>query len=205
MATTGSRASQQVPFSRVFASRSDRSSKCCSSLLTGEPLCLPSKKLPLRSATPSLATPLWPGCGISGTPASAGLMKYKQHQDRVSVVPARLLRLQGLGWQAQVSLGTTGSWPTNPWDGIIADAACGRPLPWWACVLGDIPNNRCNAATLIPLTQRHVVPGTTIMSDQWAVYNSLPAHQCNHLTVNHSLYFVDRGEHSDHRVPVVSI
>ncbi|CAN7994638.1 unnamed protein product, partial [Ixodes pacificus] len=57
--------------------------------------------------------------------------------------------------------------------------------------LETIPNNCRDAATLIPLIQRHVAPGTTIMSDQWAAYNSLPAHQFNHLTVNHSLYFVD--------------
>ncbi|KAM7298107.1 hypothetical protein ISCGN_018734 [Ixodes scapularis] len=54
-----------------------------------------------------------------------------------------------------------------------------------------IPNNCRNAAALIPLIQKHVAPGTTIMSDQWAAYNSLPAHQFNHLTINHSLYFVD--------------
>ncbi|EEC10604.1 hypothetical protein IscW_ISCW024423, partial [Ixodes scapularis] len=57
--------------------------------------------------------------------------------------------------------------------------------------LETIPNNCRHAATLIPLIQRHVAPGTTIMSDQWAAYNSLHAHQFNHLTVNHSLYFMD--------------
>ena len=38
------------------------------------------------------------------------------------------------------------------------------------------------AATLLPLIQRHVLPGTTILSDQWRVYSQM---------VNHSLNFVD--------------
>ncbi|KAG0433571.1 hypothetical protein HPB47_019794 [Ixodes persulcatus] len=70
--------------------------------------------------------------------------------------------------------------------GTAGDRRRGGPV-----CLETIPNNCCNTATLIPLTQRHVVPGTTIVSDQWAVYNSLPAHQFNHLMVNNSLYFVD--------------
>ncbi|CAN8008846.1 unnamed protein product, partial [Ixodes pacificus] len=75
----------------------------------------------------------------------------------------------------------------HPWDtGPAGDRRHGGPVR-----LETIPNNCRNAATLIPLIQRHVAPGTTIMSDQWAAYNSLPAHQFNHLTVNHSLYFVD--------------
>jgi transposase-like protein len=50
-----------------------------------------------------------------------------------------------------------------------------------------------DAATLLPIIQQHVLPGTTVWSDQWAAYNSvgsLPG-VAGHGVVNHSLHFVD--------------
>ena len=50
-----------------------------------------------------------------------------------------------------------------------------------------------DAATLLPIIQQHVLPGTTIWSDQWAAYNNvgtLPG-VAGHGVVNHSLHFVD--------------
>ena len=52
---------------------------------------------------------------------------------------------------------------------------------------------RRNAATLLPIIQAHVHPGTTVYSDEWAAYNSvqsLPS-VATHETVNYSLHFVD--------------
>ena len=52
---------------------------------------------------------------------------------------------------------------------------------------------RRDAATLLPIIQQHVLPGTTIWSDQWAAYNnvsSLPG-VAGHGVVNHSLHFVN--------------
>ena len=49
-----------------------------------------------------------------------------------------------------------------------------------------------NAATLLPIIQSHIHPGTTIHSDQWAAYNNvrtLPGIG-GHRTVNHSVEFV---------------
>ena len=48
------------------------------------------------------------------------------------------------------------------------------------------------AATLLPLIQQHVAPGTVIHSDQWASYNqvgTLP-NVSAHRTVNYSVEFV---------------
>ena len=50
-----------------------------------------------------------------------------------------------------------------------------------------------DTTTLLPIIQQHVLPGTTIWSDQWAVYNnvgSLPG-VAGHGVVNHSLHLVD--------------
>ncbi|KAI6648543.1 hypothetical protein LOD99_8023 [Oopsacas minuta] len=54
-----------------------------------------------------------------------------------------------------------------------------------------IPVQDRSAATLVPLIQRYILPGTTILSGEWASYNSIPAASFQHLTVNHSLNFVD--------------
>jgi hypothetical protein len=59
------------------------------------------------------------------------------------------------------------------------------------CFLIQCPNNRRDARTLLPLIQRHVLPGTTIHTDQWAGYNQLSSLGYTHHTVNHTLNFVD--------------
>ena len=51
-----------------------------------------------------------------------------------------------------------------------------------------VPVDRRDAATLLPIIQKYIAPGTTIISDLWAAYNTkgtLGYH------VNHSLNFVD--------------
>ena len=52
-----------------------------------------------------------------------------------------------------------------------------------------VPNRGAN--DLIPLIQRTVLPGTTIMSDRWAAYNQLSTLGYRHLSVNHSENFID--------------
>ena len=46
--------------------------------------------------------------------------------------------------------------------------------------------------SLIPIICKHVLPGTTIVSDEWSVYKTLDimADYC-HITVNHSKIFKD--------------
>ena len=54
-----------------------------------------------------------------------------------------------------------------------------------------VPNR--TAATLLPIIQGHVWPGTTVHSDEWSAYRTvqgLPNVQ-TYQTVNHSLHFVN--------------
>ena len=60
-------------------------------------------------------------------------------------------------------------------------------------VMKIVPNRA--AATILPILQQHLRSGTIVHSDQWAAYNQvqqLPV-VSSHMTVNHSLHFVDRA------------
>lgn len=48
-----------------------------------------------------------------------------------------------------------------------------------------------SAATLIPIIQRHILPGSVIMSDLWKAYSGLEQLGYTHQTVNHSINYVD--------------
>lgn len=48
-----------------------------------------------------------------------------------------------------------------------------------------------DAATLLPIIQHHIPAGSTIVSDQWRAYAQLANMNYHHLTVNHSMNFVD--------------
>ena len=50
---------------------------------------------------------------------------------------------------------------------------------------------RRDAATLLPVIQQYVLPGSTIVSDCWRAYNTLPQLGYQHLTVNHNIQFVN--------------
>ena len=53
--------------------------------------------------------------------------------------------------------------------------------------------NQRNAATLLPIIQAHIAPGTVVHSDEWAAYNhvaTLP-NVASHSTVNHSITFIN--------------
>ena len=51
---------------------------------------------------------------------------------------------------------------------------------------------RRDAATLLPIIEKVVRPGTTIHSDQWRAYGQIAENRdYNHRTVNHTLHFVD--------------
>ena len=54
-----------------------------------------------------------------------------------------------------------------------------------------VPNRQ--AATLLPIINAHVAPGTIIHSDQWNSYSQVGtlSNVSSHATVNHSLHFVD--------------
>ncbi|KAJ8964190.1 hypothetical protein NQ314_005071 [Rhamnusium bicolor] len=48
-----------------------------------------------------------------------------------------------------------------------------------------------SAGTLVDIIKNKIAPGTTIFSDCWRAYDSLGENQYKHLTVNHSVNFVD--------------
>ena len=55
------------------------------------------------------------------------------------------------------------------------------------------------ADTLVNIIKQHIKPGTTIISDCWRAYSSLNSEGFTHLTVNHSVNFVDpdSGAHTN--------
>lgn len=53
------------------------------------------------------------------------------------------------------------------------------------------PGNKRDAATLFPIIQQNISPGTTINSDKWKAYARLNSSGFYHFTVNHSENFVD--------------
>lgn len=55
--------------------------------------------------------------------------------------------------------------------------------------LVTVPNR--NAETLLPIIKKYILPGTTVVSDCWRAYNRVGSEGFSHLTVNHSLHFVD--------------
>ena len=57
------------------------------------------------------------------------------------------------------------------------------------CFMYTMPDRR--AATLLPIIQGSIRPGTTIMPDMWAAYGGIQAMGYAHLTVNHTYEFVD--------------
>ena len=61
--------------------------------------------------------------------------------------------------------------------------------------------NRRDAATLLPIIQNVIQPGSIIHSDQWRAYHGIQQQLgLQHRTVNHSLNFVDPGTgvHTQH-------
>jgi len=54
-----------------------------------------------------------------------------------------------------------------------------------------------DAATLIPIIKEFIRPGSTIHSDCWKAYDRLGENGYTHLTVNHSVTFVEGDVHTN--------
>ncbi len=56
-----------------------------------------------------------------------------------------------------------------------------------------------DTATLLPITKKHIAPGSSFMSDCWKAYDCLEEHRYQHLNVNHSKNFKDcaTGAHTN--------
>jgi len=58
------------------------------------------------------------------------------------------------------------------------------------CFLIPVPNR--SKEPLMPIISANILPGTTIVSDQWRAYNAIGTLRgISHQSVNHSLNFVD--------------
>ena len=68
-----------------------------------------------------------------------------------------------------------------------------------ACFL--VPVKRRDKETLLPIIGAQILPGTRMMSDLWRCYDCLKNEGFEHLTVNHSLNFIDpdTGPHTGHQ------
>lgn len=62
-----------------------------------------------------------------------------------------------------------------------------------------VPVEKRDRATLIPLIQKYINPGSIIISDCWRAYDVLSEYDFEHLKVNHSVNFVDpqSGAHTN--------
>ena len=56
--------------------------------------------------------------------------------------------------------------------------------------------DRRDAQTLLPIIQQFIMPSTTVVSDMWGAYNALNNMGYQHLTVNHSINFVEPVTHA---------
>jgi transposase-like protein len=70
-------------------------------------------------------------------------------------------------------------------------------LEWWKrgtrkCIVLPVANRRSD--TLLPIIQGNALPGSTIISDEWASYNGIPdlggGGIYTHQTINHSQNFI---------------
>ena len=66
-----------------------------------------------------------------------------------------------------------------------------------ACFL--VPVGQRDKDTLLPIIRAHISPGTCVLSDMWKAYDCIKDEGYTHLTVNHSLNFVDpdTGAHTE--------
>ncbi|XP_057292022.1 uncharacterized protein LOC130614603 [Hydractinia symbiolongicarpus] len=61
-----------------------------------------------------------------------------------------------------------------------------------------IPVEKRDRNTLIPIIERYILPGTTIVSDCWKAYDILDELDYHYLKVNHSIEFVNEsGDHTN--------
>ena len=69
------------------------------------------------------------------------------------------------------------------------------------CFLVPCPGIKKDAATLLPIINRWILPGSIVHTDEWSAYNGLTAAGFTHETVNHSIQFVEPLSLGHTRIP----
>ena len=104
---------------------------------------------------------------------------------------ARQLQISRCGVQSILKkFHTSGSVNNLPRSGRPRKSNGGLCREIGDCFIVPIPNR--SMKTLIPIISANILPGTTIISDQWRAYNvisTLPG--ITHEGINHSINFVD--------------
>ena len=63
-----------------------------------------------------------------------------------------------------------------------------------------IPVDKRDEQTLLPIIQKWIKPGTTIISDCWKAYTNLEKYGYTHKTLNHSEEFVNKDGDSTNKI-----
>ena len=61
-----------------------------------------------------------------------------------------------------------------------------------------VPVEQQDSSTLLTIIKDRILPGTTVISDCWKAYDCLQHEGYHHLTVNHSVNFVDPSNKDIH-------
>ena len=100
-------------------------------------------------------------------------------------------QIGGIGFTVEIDQSKFGKWKYNRSRVIEGQWVLGGICRETKQVFMTTVPSRDKKKTLIPILKKKIKPGTTIISDCWKSYDCLSEEDVEHLTVNHSVNFVD--------------